>query len=318
MPAPLICVKSLSSIICIDPLNADAPDPTMNAAQLRAFHAVATEGSFTAAALRLGVTQPTISSQVKALEDAYGVRLFERLGRGVAPTELGRALHDITQRLYTLEEEARELLDDAQELRAGHLKVGADGPHHIIPLLAAFTSRFPELEVSLDMGNAADVLRAVRDSRIDVAVLAEPDDDPRLHTLRLRTSALVLFVPVDHAWAGRETISLAAVGDQRMILREAASATRRIFEHALQRAGVKPQSVMQIESREAVREAVAAGLGIGVVSRAEFDPDARLHALEVEDATLEITEHVVCLQERRRLRVVRAFLEVVADALESS
>lgn len=288
----------------------------MNPAQLRAFHAVATEGSFTAAARRLGVTQPTISSQVKALEDAYGVRLFERLGRGVLPTETGRALHDITRRLYTLEEEARELLDDAQALRTGQIKVGADGPHHVIPLLAAFVSRFPELDVSLEMGNAAHVMRAVRDSRIDVAVLAQPDDDPRLHAIELATSALVLFVPVEHPWAGRVTVSLASVADQRMILREAASATRRIFQQALDRAGVEPQSVMQIESREAVREAVAAGLGIGVVSRAELDPDPRLHALEVDDASLTITEYVVCLQERRRLRVVRAFLEVVEEFLE--
>lgn len=288
---------------------------TINPAQLRAFHAVATEGSFTGAARRLGVTQPTISSQVKALEDVYGVRLFERLGRGVTPTELGRALHDITRRLYTLEEEAREILDSAQALRTGHLKVGADGPHHIIPLLARFTNRYPWLNVSLDMGNASRVLRALRDSRIDVAVLAQLADDPRLHAIPLRTSDLVLFVPVDHAWARRATISLSAVADQRMILREAASATRQIFQQALDRAGVKPQSVMQIESREAVREAVAAGLGIGVVSRAELDPDARLHALRVDDASLEITEYVVCLQERRRLRVVRAFLEVVAESL---
>lgn len=315
MPATSVCVKSLFSIIFIDQLNTRRDHVSINAAQLRAFHAVATEGSFTAAARRLGVTQPTISSQVKALEDAYGVRLFERLGRGVAPTELGCALHDVTRRLYTAEEEARELLDDAQELRTGHLKVGADGPHHVIPLLARFTIRFPQLDVSLDMGNSTEVLRAVRESRIDVAVLAQPDDDPGLHAIPLATSTLVLFVPVGHPWSRRAAISLSSVADQRMILREAASATRRIFQRALDGAGVKPLSVMQIESREAVREAVAAGLGIGVVSRAELDPDARLHALEIDDARLEITEYVVCLQERRRLRVVRAFLEIVTAEL---
>ena len=282
----------------------------MNSAQLRAFHAVAAQGSFTRAAHALNVTQPTLSSQVKTLEEHYGVRLFDRVGRGVALTELGRRVHDVTRRLYSLEEEAEEILSAARELSTGHIRVGSDGPHHVIPIVAEFNRRYPGLDLSLDMGNADRVLRELRESRIDVAVLASAADDPRLYVLPFRTSRLVLFVPRDHPWGQRASVPIAAIAGERMVLREAESATRKIFERALKAAGVRPKAVMQIESREAVREAVAAGLGVGVVSESEFDPDPRLKTLPFSDAPLKITESIVCLEDRRRLRMVRAFLEV--------
>ncbi len=288
----------------------------MNWAQLRAFHAVAREGSFTTAARALQLTQPTVSSQVSALEDSYGVRLFDRRGRRVVLTALGGTLHAATQRLFALEDEVEDILSGARDLQSGHLKVGADGPHHIIPILAAFNRQHPGLDVSLAMGNADKVLQDLRNYRVDVAVLAKVEDDARLHTVPYRRSRLVLFVPRNHPWAKLSSIRLQEVAAQRMILREAASVTRQIFQSALTEAGIRPQAVMQIESREAVREAVAAGLGIGVVSEAEFDHDKRLVALRVRDAKLEISEHVVCLQERRRLRIVRAFLDVVRQVAQ--
>src|SRR5215471_21137749 len=98
----------------------------MSYANLRAFHAVASHGSFTRAAEGLGVTQPTLSAQVKALEETYGIQLFDRRGRGIATTELGRSLLEITRRYFGLEAEAAQLLAETRGLRSGHLRVGAD------------------------------------------------------------------------------------------------------------------------------------------------------------------------------------------------
>ena len=288
----------------------------MNIAWMRAFHVVATEGSFTTAARALNVTQPTLSAQVRQLEDYHGVRLFERTARGVVPTSLGASLLAITRPLFALAQEADELLSSSRELASGQLKVGADGPHHIIPVMAAFTRRYPGIVLSLDMGTADRVLRELREYRVDVALVARVDADDRLHSLPFRRSPLVLFVPRDHAWARRASVRLEEVGGERLILREKASVTRQLFERALAEAGISPGSVMQIESREAVREAVAAGLGIGVVAAAEFDRDPRLKALRIRDCALEIVEHVVCLTERERLRVVRAFLDLAGELSE--
>ncbi len=287
----------------------------MNHGQLRAFHAVARAGSFTGAAALLGVSQPAVTIQVKALEEAHGASLFDRRGRRVAPTELGRALMEVTRRLFSLEEEARELLDAARELAHGHLRVGADAPMHVIALLARFRRRYPGVRVSLSLGNSKAVLRGLFDLRSDVAVLAEVPADPRLHAVAAARHRLVAFVPKGHPWARRKGIRLAELDGQPMVLREPGSSTRRSFEAAAAEAGIAPQVAMEIESREAVREAVAAGLGVGVVAEAEFGNDQRLRPLPFTDAVLENTEYLVCLEDRRQLRLVQAVLALAAGTM---
>ena len=286
----------------------------MNAAQLRAFHAVATAGGFTRAAARLGVTQPTLSGQVKALEDTYGVELVERRGRQLVLTETGAALLDLTRRIFGLTEEAEQLLSAARGLERGHLRLGADAPYHVLPALAAFTRRYPKLRLSLTVGNSETLIRDLFDHRIDVAVVANLAPDARLHALPVRRDRLVLFVPKGHPWARRRQVTPAELAGERLVLREPGSSTRRVFETAMARAGIALEEVIEINSREAVREAVAAGLGIGVVSESEFGNDPRLVKVRLAEADLGATEYVTSLAERKELRLIRAFLELVEPA----
>jgi len=284
----------------------------MNHAQLRAFHAVAAAGSFTKAADALHVTQPTLSAQVKALEEAYGVELFERHGRGIAATDLGRRLLEITRRYFNLEDEAEELLAATRGLTRGHLRVGADAPYHVMEALAAFNRRYPKLTLSLAIGNSAELLQDLTEHRSDVAILADVPGDSRLHALPLRRDRLIGFIPKTHALAGKSRIDAARLAEYRLVLREPGSTTRHLFETAMARAGHPLGEVLEIGSREAVREAVAAGLGIGLVSESEFGQDPRLKPLRLAGIDVEMTEYVVCLAERRELRLVKAFLEIVA------
>lgn len=283
----------------------------MNHAQLRAFHAVALAGSFTAAAKRLRVSQPAVTMQVKALEDAYGVELFRRRGRTVERTELGSALLDLTTRLFGTEEEAQELLGAARALRKGRLRVGADAPYHVMALLAAFRERHPGIAISLAVGNASDVLRDLQGGRTEVAVLAEVPQGPHLHAVPCARYRVVAIVPRNHKWARRKRLALAELEGKPMVLREPESVTRRTFDAALRKAGVAPRVVMEIGSREGVREAVAAGLGIGIIASAELGEDARFVPLPIDDAALDNTEFAVCLAARRDLRMVRAFFALV-------
>ncbi|MEO7330748.1 MAG: LysR substrate-binding domain-containing protein [Minicystis sp.] len=277
--------------------------------QLRAFHAVATAQSFTEAARALGVSQPAVSMQVRALEEAYGVELLARGRRGVAPTELGVALLEATRPIFALEAEAAELLRQAGALLGGHLRVGADAPFLVVPLLAAFRKSHPQVALSLSLGNSSQVLRDLLDGRCEVAVLSDRADDRRLFAVAASKSRQVVVVAQGHPWAGKRGLRLRDLEGAPMVTREQGSATRRSFEAALRAAKVKPSIVMELGSREAVQEAVAAGLGAGVVIEAELVHDARLVALPLLDAAIEHIEYVVCLAERRRLRVVRAFFE---------
>ncbi len=280
---------------------------------LRAFHAVADKGSFTRAADYLNVTQPTISGQVKALEETYSVKLFERRGRGVKLTELGTALHEITRRQFALNDEAERLLIASRGLLDGHLTIGADAPYHLIPLLAAFGRRYPAIRQTTTFGNSQRLLRVLLDGSADVVILPEVEPDNRLHAVPFRRDQLVVFVDLAHPWSERRSIRLGDMSDQTVIQREPGSTTRAIFEKAIAAAGVKPAQIREFGSREAVREAVAAGLGIGVVNAGEFGHDQRLHQLTVRDANLNCLEQVVCLRQRQDTPVLRAFLAIVAD-----
>lgn len=280
-------------------------------AQLRAFHAVASEGSFTRAAAALHVTQPTLSAQVKSLEETYGALLFDRRGRRVQATELGRQLLAVTRRYFSLETEAEQLLAATSGLRGGHLRVAADAPQHVMAALSAFNRTYPSVRLSLSIGNSDEVLHQLLDHRSDVAVIAELAPDERLFVRPLRRDRLIAFVERSHPWAQRGAIALEDLAQQRLILREIGSTTRRAFEAALARSRIQVGDILEIGSREGVREAVAAGLGVGIVSAFEFGHDERLRALDIEGGRIETVEYVACLADRRQLRLVRAFLDVV-------
>jgi aminoethylphosphonate catabolism LysR family transcriptional regulator len=283
----------------------------MNHAQLRAFHAVASEGSFTRAAEALHVTQPTLSGQVKALEERYGAKLFDRRGRRVYPTELGQSLLGLTRRLFSLEAEAEQILGAAKGLKRGHLRLAADAPFHVIGALSAFAKRYPGIRLSLTIGNSEEILEALVEHRADVAVLANIPEDPRVYALPFRRDRLIAFVEQNHPWAGRASVTLKELAGRRLVLREIGSTTRRLFETAMAARGLALGEVLEVNSREAVRETVAAGLGIGVVSESEFGTDRRLVPLSIEAEELAMTEYVACLAERRDLSLVKAFLDIL-------
>jgi len=289
----------------------------INSGHLRAFHGVAREGSFTRAAAALDASQSNLSGQVKALEARWDLRLFERKGRGVALTDMGRQLYAIADRLFAVEAEAEALLAGARAPKVARLKVSADNPFNALVVMAEFKRRQPSAVLSLASGNSEAVLKDLENYRADIAMTARETSDERLFALPFRRDRLVLFVARNHAWAKRRRVGFAELAGQDVVLRESGSVTRAVFERARAAAGIALGSVMDIEGREAVREAVAAGFGVGVVFAREFVPDERVVPLAVPDADLDVGEWVVCLAERRRLPGVRLFMDIaraLADA----
>jgi aminoethylphosphonate catabolism LysR family transcriptional regulator len=281
-------------------------------AHLRSFHAVATHGSFTRAAEMLHITQPTLSGQVKELEERYGTKLFVRHGRRIELTDIGKSAFSITRPMFRHEEEVEHLLQSARALTSGELRVAADSPYIATPLLAQFQRIYPGIQISIQYGNSQQLMSWIESRRCDVAFLPNiPQEDERLYSIPLSPDRLVVFVSQDHDWADRRSVSIEELATQRVILREKGSRTRSIFEEAVAQAGQTLADVMEISGREGVREAVAAGFGIGIVAENELLADSRLRALPVNNAELAHAEYVVCLQEMRSLRVNDAFLEMI-------
>lgn len=277
---------------------------------LEAFHHVATAGSFTAAARALNVGQPTLSTHVKAIENHFGVELFFRRGRGVELTPVGRSLLTITRGLLGHQEEAVAFLKTARELKTGKLSVGATGPFDIMELLEAFRTRYPAVELSVSLGTTAEVLNGLMTFGLDIGILGQPPDDSRLFSLLYNRHPVQIMVHAGHRLAKRRSIRLRELEGENMVLRGRDSTTRQAFEAALARAKVSIRPVMEINNREAVREAILRRFGIGIVASSEFVADPGLRALSVSDAEMFIDIFLVGLAERRTRPLIAAFVEM--------
>ncbi len=284
-------------------------------AHLRAFHGVAREGGYSKAARVLNVSQPTLSLQIKALEQGYGVNLFERQGRGVRLTAFGTELLQTTSRLFSTMDEVEEVLVGARDLKTGNLNLGATGPYHIVPLMAAFENKYPGPHVSLFVRNARELLRLLRDRRIDVAQISFPPDEEDLQTIPICVDPIVACVGIAHPWAERKSVQFKDVVKERLVLRERGTATRTIMERAFEETGLTPDHLTNIHDWESIRDLVAANLGISVMSKADARDDPRMVQIKITGTKLRMPEHLVYFGERRRLRIVRLFLETAEKAL---
>lgn len=278
--------------------------------QLRSFHAVAREGGFTAASRALNISQPTLTTQVKSLETYFGVTLFHRRGRKIELTETGHELFKLSRRIMGLEADAQDLLNAHGGFHAGHLKVGAVGPYHATEMLGAFSAQYPGIKVSVAVGNSSVTVERLLDYAVDVAVLAHTEDDPRVHAIPYSKHPVVIFVRKDHPLAKKRHVRINELGEERFVLREEGSTTRRAFEKAFLEAGISMNVAMEIGSREAAWLAVAQGIGIGFVSDIEFIPHENLRAIPIIDSDIHTTAHVACLMERRDSHLIGAFLDV--------
>ncbi|MCA3556267.1 LysR substrate-binding domain-containing protein [Aestuariivirga sp.] len=279
----------------------------MRHAQLKAFHAVAVHGGFSRAAEALGLTQPAVSDHVRKLEETYGVQLFTRAPSGVALTGMGRKLFAIAERQFEAEAQALELLSRGKTLEEGQLTIGADAAVHILPELARFRLRHPRLSVRLVTGNSAQLVRRLEDFSIDIAITAGRPAEPGFLAKKLRSDRLVAVVQRSSRLAKLREMPFAQLVKLPLILREEGSMTRSLLLEEARRRGLALSGAIEIESREAAREAAAQGLGLAIMSQGELVPDGRLAALAIPDWTTEMEEWMICLKSRSSLHVIRSF-----------
>jgi LysR family transcriptional regulator, low CO2-responsive transcriptional regulator len=268
------------------------------------------------AARALGVSQPTVSALVARLERENGTELFFRRGRKLELTPLGTQLLEVTYRLFELEQEADELLSAERGMTRGLLRVSAVGPFNVMPILASFLNRYPGVRVRMNVGDSREVVQRILGYNSDVGVLVHAEKDPRLHVLSLRKQRIVIMAPKGHPLAKRPSIKLRDLEGQPFIMRESGSTTRSVLERALTANNVRVKIAIEIGSRESIREAVAAGIGLGAVSEIAFIPDPRIVPLTIEDSDVHTHAHIICLDERRVTRVISAFLIEAQTAAE--
>jgi aminoethylphosphonate catabolism LysR family transcriptional regulator len=285
----------------------------VNYTQVRAFDAVARAGSFSRAAEALGLTQPALTIQVRALEDRYGVKLLIRQGRGVTLTPAGEQLFRVSRQMAGLEEQAHDLLTESQQLHDRSLRIASDGPHIVMGLFARFLVRHPGVKLSVAMGNTRFVREDLLERRADLAILPGVGDHAGIHAEPLWHHRAVVIVAPGHPWQDRKAVTLADLAGGKLIAREEGSMTQQILDRALAEAGLAANIVLRLGSREALCEAVAAGLGCGVVWELEAERRARLRSIPLTEPQLTSTDYIACLKSERSRRVIRAFFQEAAS-----
>jgi LysR family transcriptional regulator, low CO2-responsive transcriptional regulator len=283
----------------------------MRYVQLRAFHYVATSGGFSRAAEALFLTQPAISDQVSKLEDEYDVLLFNRIRKQVVLTAAGQELLQITRRLFDSEQQALAMLSESRALQSGNLRIVADSAHHLLHILAAFRKRYPGVKISVRSGNTETVVASLHNYEADLGILGEMPTLKNFDCELLSSSPIIAFVAAGHPLASYKKLTFAQLTDQALVLRERGSKTRVKLEEAARAEGIELKPTIEAEGREAVREIVASGVGVGFVSLAEFGEDTRLVPIRLDpEDRMMMDEALICLHERRSSKLVQAFFEI--------
>jgi DNA-binding transcriptional LysR family regulator len=271
--------------------------------RLTVFRKVAERLSFRKAAEELYLTQPAVSMQIKALEEELGVVLFDRSGSHVGLTPAGKAMLKYAEESAHLLDDARRALAGFGGTQSGALTLGASTTiaQYVLPrLLSEFCASHPRVHPTLISGNTEQIVKAVEEERIQLGFIEGP---PRSRNLTLKPfleDELVLLVPAAHEWAEQVEIVPQDLTRAPLLMRERGSGTRHIIELALQRQRIRPASlnvVMELDSTEAIKSAVEAGLGVGFVSRWAIAKDARLGpAFRIVDIKgLRFTRHFVAI-----------------------
>lgn len=283
--------------------------------QLRAFHHVALHGGFSRAARALNITQPSVSDQVRQLEHRHDVLLFTREARQVRMTEAGEALFRLTSEMFEVEERIGAMFNESRAALSGHLRIMADSAIHITDAVRRFRETSPEVFVSIRTGNTEDLLRRLRNYEAEIGVVGYSVSEPDLDSIDLGRSPILALVARDYLPHGTSSLRFAELGRYPLVYREAGSRTRAQVEEEAARLRLSLTPAIEVEGREAMREVVASGAGIGFVSEAELGHDRRLVAISFEDVDIGMSESLVTLAARRDVPLIREFVKTVQKTL---
>lgn len=296
----------------------------MNWNHLAIFHAVAEERSITNAAKRLFISQPAVSKQLAELEKTLGVRLFDRAPRGVELTEAGKLLYSYSQRLFALESEMSQALQDLKTLERGFLSIGASttiGAYLLPEVLVSFHELFPHIAVGLEIGNTQEIQDKLLQGKVDMGLTEGFVENPQIEAEVFFYDEIIAIAAPHHPIFRESPITLERLCQEPFVMRESGSGTRAVIEMNLAERGLEPEIRLALGSPEAVKRAVATGIGVALVSRWVVGAEVEagyLQVIPVIDHQIFRPLHHIRQRGRYESHAIRAFWQHLQDKLEKS
>ncbi len=244
--------------------------------------------------------------------------MFEGRRPPLRLTPTGQELFALTQRMFAMSEEIDELLGDSAGVTPHSVRIGADSPIYAARLAQALVLSHPRTAVEVRIDNAHETLRRLQDAKVDVAIASDPPMDGQFFYEPLFADYLNVAIPVNHPLANEPVFPLEALAEERLLVRETASKTRSAMERLLASANVSPKRVIELHSREAIREAIALGMGVSLFFSTDCPPDMRLlfRQPDRQAERVQLTGYLVCRIERRRAAMMRSVLSA-AESLKA-
>ncbi|MEW8140125.1 MAG: LysR family transcriptional regulator [Candidatus Thiodiazotropha endolucinida] len=284
--------------------------------QMRVFTTVARRLNYTRAAQELHLSQPAVSMQVKQLEESVGLPLFEHTGKKIQLTEAGREMYQYVRTIFQTFEEMEEVLDAMKGLDTGHINIAvASTVNYFAPrLLAAFSRQYPGIDLSLDVTNRERLMGLLKDNEIDIVLMGLPPEDIELVYEPFMENPLVVIAPPGHPLQQKKKIPAERLAEEVFIMREEGSGTRLAMERFFTEQSIPLSTGMQMTRNEAIKQAVRAGMGLGVVSSHTIELEVetgRLVVLDVVGFPLQRHWYMVYRKGKRLSPPAKAFHDFV-------
>ncbi|MEW5422563.1 LysR family transcriptional regulator [Amorphus sp. 3PC139-8] len=280
--------------------------------QLRVLEAVARTGSFSGAARELGITQPSVSTQLRAVEGQCKLKLIARDGHKIRVTRFGDTVLPKVRALLTIMNEIEDLLEDERSLKTGALRLGYSTDQFAMPVISRYMGAYPGIKLETRCMASLDVVSHLKKGEFDAAFITAKEPPDGLTVERLRTDRIVLMVPADHPFAARGQIGWGELARCAIVCRETTSGTRIIFETAAKDSAVPLQPLIALGSWQSMRAGVLAGMGVGVALAGELDESDRIKPVEIDDPGLWASHYLACLPEMREATAVDRFFDVAS------
>ncbi|MEY2912004.1 MAG: hypothetical protein RLZZ184_1313 [Cyanobacteriota bacterium] len=285
--------------------------------QLKVFEAAARHGSFTRAAEELFLTQPTISMQIKQLTKSVGLPLFEQVGKRLYLTEAGRELFATCRQIFETMDKFQMTIADLKGLKQGQLKLAViTTAKYIIPrLLGPFCQLYPGIDISLQVTNHELILDRMMNNLDDLYIMSQIPDHFDVNFQPFLENPLVVFAPANHPLAKEKNIPIERLGEERFIMREPGSGTRSAVQSLFEKHGVKVKVKLELGSNEAIKQAIAGGLGISVLSRHTLLTDAtEFSILDVQNFPIKRDWYMVYPAGKQLSIIAHTYYEYLLDA----
>ncbi len=285
--------------------------------QLRVFEAAARHGSFTRAAEELFLTQPTISMQIKQLTKSVGIPLFEQVGKRLYLTEAGRELFATCQEIFNIFAQFEMKVADLKGLKQGQLRLAVitTAKYFIPRLLGSFCQLYPGIEISLQVTNHEGILERMTTNQDDLYIMSQVPEHLDINYEAFLENPLIVLAPINHPLAGEKNIPISRLANEPFIMREPGSGTRRAVQTLFDENNVEVKVKLELGSNEAIKQAIAGGLGISVLSRHTLMPYAEdLTILDVEHFPIKRNWYMVYPNGKQLSIVARTYFEYLLEA----